>query len=123
MKAQIKYFSGAILLIVLFSSFVKAPVKLKPEVITVQTSAVCEECKARIEKALKSTDGVLMANLDLKDKKIKVKYDPEKTSPTQIRTIISNTGYDADDMKKSPTAFNSLPHCCQKGGAACEKGK
>jgi mercuric ion binding protein len=123
MKAHTKYIALSGLLILFLCSFVSAPYKLKPEVMTIQTSAVCENCKARIERALKSTDGIISASLNLNDKKIKVKYDPEKTSPTQIRTLIANTGYDADDVKRNTEAFNKLPHCCQKDGGTCDKKK
>ena len=119
MKKQIGYFVSALMLLTFVSSFAKAPVKLKSQVVTIQTSAVCESCKKRIEKVLKATDGVLEANLNLDNKKIKVKFNPDKTSAEQIRTVISNTGYDADDVKKNEEGFNKLPHCCQKTGASC----
>ena len=120
MKTQVKFFAAAIMLVAFMSSFAGAPAKLKTEVVTIQTSAVCESCKARIEKVLKNTDGVIEANLNLDNKKIKVKYNPEKTSADQIRTVIANTGYDADNVKKSDEGFKKLPHCCQKAGGACE---
>ena len=120
MKKQIGYLVSALVLLTFASSFVKGPVKLKTQVVTIQTTAVCESCKNRIEKALKATDGVLEANLNLDNKKIKVKFNPDKTSAEQIRTVISNTGYDADNVKKSDEGFKKLPHCCQKSGGACE---
>lgn len=121
MKTQIKYF-GALILITLVS-FTTLSAKAKSEVVNIQTSAVCESCKARIERALKSTDGVLSANLNLSDKKIKVKYNSDKITAEQIRTVIANTGYDADNVKKTPEAFNALPHCCQSAGGMCDDKK
>lgn len=118
MKTSIKYFTVALVLVTFLSSFAANP---KSEVVTIQTSAICESCKARIEKALKNTDGVLTANLNLNDKKIKVKFNPDKTSVDQIRNVIANTGYDADNVKKTPEAFNKLPRCCQKEGAPHEE--
>jgi mercuric ion binding protein len=120
MKTSINYFAIVLLLLTTVSVFAGTPAKPKTEVVTIQTSAVCEACKDRIEKALKSTDGIISANLDLKDKKIKVKYNPDKTAPDQIRTVIANTGYDADGVKKNTEAFTRLPKCCQKEGGACE---
>lgn len=105
---------------VVLLTFVSSFVNLKTEVVNIQTSAVCESCKARIEKALKATPGIADANLNLDNKKIKVKYYPERISADQIRTVIANTGYDADNVKRTDAAFKSLPHCCQKAGAACE---
>jgi periplasmic mercuric ion binding protein len=123
MKTQFKFLLSAVILVAILSSWVSAPVKPRAEVVSIQTSAVCESCKNRIEKALKSTDGVISANLNLDDKKIKVKYSPDKISPNQIRTVIANTGYDADGVKKNPDAFTALPKCCQKEGGACEHKK
>ena len=120
MKSSIKYFASALLLITILTGMVSASRPKAAEVVTIQTSAVCESCKARIEKALKSADGVISASLNLDNKKIKVKYNPDKTSPDQIRTVIAGTGYDADGIKASPEAFNNLPKCCQKAGGACE---
>ena len=120
MKTQITFFAGALLVAFMITSSLNVSAKAKAEVVTIKTSAVCESCKARIEKVLKNTDGVLEAKLNLDDKKVKVKYDPEKTTPDQIRTVIANTGYDADNVKKTDDGFKKLPHCCQKGGAGCE---
>lgn len=114
MKLPVKYFAAAIILITFLSSFTILPARSKTAEVTILTSAVCDKCKARIEKALKATEGIVSANLNVDTKKIKVKYDPDKTSPDKIRTIISNTGYDADNVKASTTAYNGLPHCCQK---------
>ncbi len=124
MKTQIKYFAAILLMLSFFSSFAGAPAKSKAEVVNIQTSAVCESCKARIEKALKATDGVIEANLNLDNKKVKVKYNPEKITADQIRTAISKIGYDADNVKKTAEGFAKLPKCCQKAeGAACEHKK
>ena len=114
MRTQLKSFVCAAVLITFLSIGVKAAVKTKSETVVIQTSAICESCKARIEKALKSTDGVQTASLNLSDKKVKVKFDPDKTSADKIRTVISNTGYDADNVKKNEAGYGKLPHCCQK---------
>jgi copper chaperone CopZ len=114
MKNHIKSFATAFVLIFFLSAGLSAAVKFKSETVSIQTSAICESCKRRIEKALKAVEGVEEAILNLNNKKVKVKYDPAKVTADQLRTAISNTGYDADNVKKSETAFNKLPHCCQK---------
>ncbi|HWB63129.1 MAG TPA: heavy metal-associated domain-containing protein [Chitinophagales bacterium] len=119
MRAHIKQFFSAFVLIAFLSMGLEAAVKFKTETVVIQTSAVCESCKNRIEKALKTVEGIVSANLNLDTKKIKVKYDPAKTTPDQIRAVISNTGYDADEVKKNEEAFKKLPKCCQNGGAGC----
>jgi mercuric ion binding protein len=116
MKSKIKYYACVFVLFITMSVPTKAAIRGKGEVVTIQTSAICESCKNRIEKALKASDGVMEANLNLKNKRIKVKYDPAKLTPDQVRTLISKTGYDADGVKADPTSYNNLPKCCQKGG-------
>lgn len=90
----------------------------KPKVseIIIQTSAQCGLCKERIEKELAFTKGVRYANLDLKNKKVTVRYQTTKTTPDKIRDVISKTGYDADKVAADPVAYEKLPACCKKGG-------
>ena len=113
MKKHAIHFLSAAALILVLSFGLKAAVRGKGETVTIQTSAICESCKKRIEKAVKATDGVMEVNLNLNSKKIKVKYDAAVISPDQIRTAIANSGYDADYIKKNEEAFNKLPKCCQ----------
>jgi len=125
MHTHLKNFIAATSLILFLSIGLNASVRSKMETVSIKTSAICESCKARIEKALKSTDGITEANLNLNNKKVKVKYDPAKITAEQIRVVVANTGYDADETKKNAEAYNKLPHCCQSGScsgsAACEK--
>lgn len=123
MKSTMKSFVYAFVLIAFLGIGIEAAAKTKTAVITIQTSAVCGSCKARIEKALKATDGVMEASLNLETKKVKVKYNPDKLSENQVRLAITNAGYDADDMKADKTAYNQLPGCCQGGGTKCAHAK
>lgn len=114
MKPTIKSFVSAIALILFLSVGVYASEKQKSEVVTIQTTAICGMCKKTIEKAVLATDGVEEAVLNLNTKKIKIKFDPAKTSADKLRTVIANTGYDADGVKKNEDSFNKLPECCQR---------
>lgn len=82
----------------------------------IKTSAVCEMCKERIEKKVLQLEGVIEANLDIDTKILNVKYDESKISLEEIRTAISKTGYDADDVKREPKAYRKLPKCCRIDG-------
>ena len=114
MKSTLKSFLCSFVLIAVMSAGVMAAEKQKNKVVTIQTSAICGSCKARIERVLKASDGVEEALLNLNSKKVKVKYDPSKTSPEKLREIIANTGYNADEVKRSEEAYEKLPLCCQK---------
>ncbi|HRG88954.1 MAG TPA: heavy metal-associated domain-containing protein [Chitinophagales bacterium] len=113
MKVMIKQFASAIILILVMSVSVYAAGKGKSAVVTIKTSAICGSCKVRLEKAVKAVDGVEEALLNLNSKKMKIKYNPDKTSPERLREVISATGYDADGIKKNEQAFGKLPQCCQ----------
>lgn len=114
MKNHFKEFFCALVLIAVMSAGVTAAEKQKSAVVTIQTSAICESCKKRLETSLKTTEGVEEAMLNLNNKKIKIKYDPAKTNPDKLREAIANIGYDADGVKKKEDAYNKLPQCCQR---------
>ena len=82
--------------------------------VEIKTSSVCGMCKMTIEKGLKDEAGVNKAKLDLKTSVVTVFYDPSVTTPEKIRKAITLTGYDADDMKADPSAYEELHACCKK---------
>lgn len=84
------------------------------ETLVLNTSAQCDMCKARIEGRLNDAKGVRMATLDIRSKKLTVKYNPEKTTADEIRKAVTEIGYDADDSKANAEAHKNLPACCQK---------
>lgn len=90
--------------------------KKKTDVIYIQTSAMCDECKSTIEHAVKELKGVKKVNLSLTDKKVMVEYKTSKVSVSEIKTAISKAGYDADEVKADPIAYGDLPMCCKKDG-------
>ncbi|MGC8864685.1 MAG: heavy-metal-associated domain-containing protein [Bacteroidales bacterium] len=86
----------------------------KADTLWIKTSAQCEICKETIEKALAYERGIIFSELDLKTKEVKVIFNPDKTTPEKIRQAISNAGYDADDVRANPKAYQRLPRCCKK---------
>jgi len=80
--------------------------------ITVPT-VVSNSCDERITKAVKAAPGVLDIKVDIRNKIAKVKFDSQKISLNKIRHIISEAGYDADDVKRDGKAFEKLPPCCK----------
>ncbi|ALW87409.1 MerP protein [Hymenobacter sedentarius] len=79
-----------------------------------KTSAVCDMCKARLEKSLAYEKGVQSATLDVPSKVLTVTYRPDKTTPANLRTAVQKTGYDADELTADARAYNRLPDCCKK---------
>jgi mercuric ion binding protein len=106
----------ALILGVVFSVSANKPGKEKE--VKIKTSAVCEMCKERIEKNLSLSKGISEAVLNLDDKVVTVKYNPKKTDEVAIRKVITETGYDADNLQCSQSAHDKLPNCCQKTAEA-----
>ncbi len=88
----------------------------KTSIVLIQTSAECNSCKIRLEDKLNYTSGIKYAELDLDDKKLKVKFNTKQITLAEIRKIIAKIGYDADDVKAILEAVKNLPLCCQPGG-------
>jgi len=100
-----------IFLFLMIIALVKAEEKIEKS--EIKTSAVCEHCKEIIEGRLSKVEGIKSSSLDLEKNIINVEYDTNVISLQEIKEIISNTGYDADEVKKSKRAFKKLPKCCQ----------
>lgn len=86
------------------------------ETISIQTNAECGQCKERIEGDLNYTKGVVYADLNLDNKKVEVKYNSKKITEQEIKQIISEIGYNADEVKANKKSQSELPACCQPGG-------
>ena len=84
------------------------------DTIRIKTSAICEQCKEKIENDLSFEKGVKKVKLDLDTKEVMVVYNSEKTTPAKIAEAITKIGYDADTMKADARAFKKLPDCCKK---------
>src|SRR5436305_1265053 len=72
----------------------------------IQTSAICEQCKEKIENDLSFEKGVKSVKLDLKTKIVTVVFNSKKTDSQKIREAISKIGYDADSVKADVRSYN-----------------
>ncbi len=91
-------------------------VKAQVEKVEIKTSAVCEMCKAKIEKDLVFEKGVKSSDLNVDTKIVTVEYDASKTSPEKICERISKLGYNANTVVRDEKAYEKLPNCCKDGG-------
>lgn len=107
---------GVLSLILILISSVSAQRSRETKEIEIKTSAQCEMCKERLEKAFAYEKGVKSSDLNVKTAVFKVTYFPNKTNPEKLREAITLIGYDADDLKADEKAYKKLPDCCQKGG-------
>lgn len=74
----------------------------------------CEKCEARVESFLKRVDGVTYINSFYKKGETTVKFLTDRTNIEMIKAMISNAGYNADEVAANPEAFKILPLSCQK---------
>lgn len=74
----------------------------------------CEECKGRIEKYMSHEEGIVKCVVDYKKKTTTVTYIRDRTNVENIKALIANVGYDADDVTAEPDAYKRLPTCCKK---------
>jgi copper chaperone CopZ len=86
------------------------------DTVYIKTSALCGDCKERIETALNFQKGVKFSELNLETKVATCVYKPTKVTLAQLRLALVRAGYDADEMKADPEAVKLLPKCCQPGG-------
>lgn len=86
----------------------------KYESIIIQTSAQCEMCKEKIEKELIFTKGIKNAEIDLTKQTLSVTFNLQKINIEEIKTIISNLGYDAEEVNANKEKYSALPNCCKK---------
>ncbi len=84
------------------------------DTLKITTSAQCGMCKETIEKAMAYERGVTWSELDLSDKVLSVVYKTKRTDAEKIRKAVSDTGYDADNVKADERAYSKLPACCKK---------
>jgi len=86
----------------------------KIETIKIKTSAMCNQCKDRIEGGMAFEKGVKDVSLDVETKIVTIKYNTKSTTPDELRKKISKLGYDADDVPCDKVAYEKLPPCCKK---------
>lgn len=73
----------------------------------------CSICKKNIEKAVNKVPGTIDVKVDKNEKVAHINYDKSKTDLSKIEKAITMAGYDANDKKADPTAYQELDDCCK----------
>ena len=73
----------------------------------------CETCGQKFNSEMLKIKGVKMYELDEKAMTLTVYFNSKKTNLQIIREAISKLGFDADDVKADPKAYESLDGCCK----------
>lgn len=86
------------------------------ETATIQLpTIICNMCAETVEKAITGVKGVQSVTVSLDEKVATVSYTPT-TELSSIEEAITAAGYDANDRKADPQAYENLPECCKKDG-------
>ncbi len=83
----------------------------KDSSITIKVFGNCEQCKARIEKALK-IKGVSNAVWNIETKLLLLRYNPVVISIDKIHQKMADVGHDTELKKAKDKTYNALPECC-----------
>ena len=84
------------------------------DTIFIQTSAICGQCKERLEHNISFEKGVTFVELDDETKVLTIVYKTGKNDKEKLKIAVTKVGYDADDLVAEPKAYNRLPDCCKK---------
>jgi copper chaperone CopZ len=105
-----------LMMILFFSTTGLYAQKGNVQTVVIQTTAECGECEIRLEDKLNYTKGVQFAELDVPSKQLTVKFNAKKISLDEIRKIVSDLGYQADEVPADSKTYEALPACCKVGG-------
>ncbi|MFI5133626.1 MAG: carboxypeptidase-like regulatory domain-containing protein [Chitinophagales bacterium] len=83
----------------------------KDTTVSFKVFGACEQCKNRIEKAVK-VKAVKSAIWDVDTKILLVVYNPGLISIDKIQDRIVAVGHDLENKKADDAVYNSLPQCC-----------
>ncbi len=73
----------------------------------------CDICKDKVEQALFKQYGIISYKVDIKHLTTTVSWITDRTDIEQIKTMIANAGFDADDVTADEVAYKRLPPCCK----------
>ena len=109
-----KYVQLTFLSLLLFCVKGMAQQKTSGKAIISTPGMYTEECKAKIEQSLFKQYGIVAYKADLKKKNVTVSWLTDRTDIEQIKTMIANVGFDADDVTADETAYKRLLPTCKK---------
>lgn len=80
---------------------------------SVKVYGECGMCKARIEKAVSSIEGVKKASWDEDTKMLTVTYNADKTTLDAIQQKAAAVGHDTEKFPADNAVYKKLPGCCR----------
>jgi mercuric ion binding protein len=96
------------------ATFAQAAPRTKVTAVIKTPTVQCEMCKTRIENYMSHEEGIIKVTVDVKKKTTTVSWWSDRTNIENVKTLIANCGYDADDVTAEPDSYKRLPTCCKK---------
>ncbi len=104
----------------------------KPVWITIKSANLkCWICKDKLETYINTESkanyesGISQVKFNLFSSEMRILYYPDRITPEDIRVIINNAGFDADEEKATEASYKKLPPLCKRNedGGGPSKGK
>lgn len=114
-----KNFKSLVVLLFLAFTTVASAQSKKSEKAVIKTNIICDHCKVcetcgqMFQTEMLKIKGVKMYELNEEKETITVYFNPKKTNLQDIKTAISKLGFDADEIKADPIAYENLDGCCK----------
>lgn len=106
----------------MLTALVASAKDIKTVMFTTNPQMQSADCGNRIKNRLQLENGVELIKTDLKEQKVMVKYDAEKTTPCKIVAAFSKLGYTTQPVEISQNACSKegKPNCCKSRQTICK---
>ena len=74
---------------------------VKTVVYTTQPQMHCANCEKKIKENVRFVKGVRQIKTDVKQQRVTIQYDADKTSPQKIADAFRKIGYDTKEVKET----------------------
>lgn len=110
------------MMLMMLTALVASAKDIKTVMFTTNPQMQSADCGNKIKSRLQLENGVELIKTDLKEQKVMVKYDAEKTTPCKIVAAFSKLGYTTQPVEISQNACSKegKPNCCKAQQTICK---
>ncbi|EAS19408.1 putative cation transport ATPase [Flavobacteria bacterium BBFL7] len=80
---------------------------------SIYVNGMCGMCKARIEKATSSLNGVASSVWDVETKLLTISYDQQLIDEKKIEKAVAGVGHDTNGTRATDASYDNLHACCK----------
>lgn len=111
---------GILALMTLLFAFSMYAKDIQELVVTTTPPMSCQNCENKIKGNLRFEKGVKKIETNLKDQRVTIEYDAEKTNPEQIEQAFQKIGYKVDVIEEEGACTKDHATCTNPEGACCK---